>query len=154
MSFLISESYFNKSPFGNLPSVECILYYAISKEAILAFDSILLNRAIVITLALIFAIFSFCYTFYSSSNFDFNSDHSISLDYLAIFIFFTGTTSFFFSRWSIISPILSARKGSDHENKSRPFGRLNGYSTSLYCLMFILSFSIKITAPLFLYEPQ
>lgn len=55
---------------------------------------------------------------------------------------------------SIISPSLSAKNGKDHENKSSPYGKLKGYSTSLYYLMFILSFSIKITAPLFLYDPQ
>ena len=78
----------------------------------------------------------------------------MSDDYFAILIASFFTISFFFNKWSIISPILSARNGNDHENKSRPFGRLNGYSTSLYCLIFILSFSINITAPLFLYDPQ
>ena len=129
-------------------------YCAISNEAYFAFDSILLNLAIAMTLALILAIFSLCYTFCSSSILLLSSDHSMSEDYFAIFIASFFTISFFLSKWSIISPILSARKGSDHENKSRPFGRLNGYSTSLYCLIFILSFSIKITAPLFLYDPQ
>ena len=94
------------------------------------------------------------YIFYSASNFFFISYHSTSLDYFAIFILSLVTISFFFNKWSIISPILSARNGSDHEKRSRPLGKLNGCSTSLYYLMFILSFSIKITAPLFLYEPQ
>jgi len=52
----------------------------------------------------------------------------------------------------MISPILSVRKGSDHENRSRLFGKLKGWGTSLYYLMFILSFSMRITAPLFLYD--
>lgn len=51
---------FKSNPFGNFPSVEYNLYYAISNEAIFAFDSILLNLATAITFALILAIFSSC----------------------------------------------------------------------------------------------
>jgi len=80
--------------------------------------------------------------------------NSTSLDYFANFNFDESTKVFFFKRWSSISPILSAKKGRDQENKSRLFGSVNGYSTSLYYLIFILSFSIRITAPLFLYDPQ
>ena len=59
-SFLISEICFNNNPFGNFPSVEYNLYYAISNEAIFALESILLNLATAITFALILAIFSSC----------------------------------------------------------------------------------------------
>jgi len=61
-------------------------------------ESILLNLAIAITFASILAIFSLCYIFYSSSNFDFNSDHSMSEDYFASFIASFFTISFFFSK--------------------------------------------------------
>ena len=50
----MSASCLRSSPFGSLPSVEYYLYFAISSEAAFAFDSILLNRAIVMTFALIF----------------------------------------------------------------------------------------------------
>jgi hypothetical protein len=49
-----------------------------------------------------------------------------------------------------ISVTFSARKGRDHVKRSMSPGKWNGWSTSLYYLMFILSFSINITAPLLL----
>ena len=54
----------------------------------------------------------------------------------------------------IMSTTLSSRNGMDHLNKSIWFGKWKGCSTSLYCLMLIFSFSIRITAPLLWYSPQ
>ena len=81
-----------------MPSVEYSLYYAISSDAIFAFDNILLNLATAITFALILAIFSSCYDFYSVSNFFLISDHSTSLDIFANFNLSRLTISFFLSR--------------------------------------------------------
>ncbi len=139
-------------PYGSLPSLESFLALVRISEFSLAFLSILLNLAMVITLAFIEAIFWFYWTFYSSFISVIILAKSTSLLYLLIFILSLVAliAVFLVRRWSIISPILSDKNGSDHENKSRPLGKLNGYSTSLYYLIFILSFSIRITAPLFL----
>jgi hypothetical protein len=114
--------------------------------------SIRLNLAIVNTFALILFILARSYSFFSafmpsiilpnSSLEAFYDADTCSFDKIAVFL----------SKWSIISCILSLKKGSDQENRSRLLGNENGYSTSLYCFIFILSFSIKITAPLFLYD--
>lgn len=79
---------------------------------------------------------------------------STSLFCLTNLIFSLGTRELRFITLSSISPILSAKNGKDQEKRSKLLGKVKGYSTSLYYLMFILSFSIKITAPLFLYDPQ
>ena len=120
----------------------------------LTFLSMADMRPIVRTLALMRLNFCSSCFFCSSSRSDIILLKSLTEDLRAYLISSCLTMEFILSRLSIISPILSIRKGSDQEIRSSWPGRWNGYSTSLYCLMFILSFSIKITAPLFLYDPQ
>jgi len=150
MSLFVSSTVFNKAPFGSFPSWDTFLKSANTSWFSLAFLSILLNLAIVMTLAFILLNFSLSYFFFSSFNSVIITWKSTSLLCLLILNCSLLTLFCLVSKWSIISPILSAKNGRDHENKSKLFGKLNGCSTSLYYLIFILSFSIKITAPLFL----
>jgi len=153
-SAFISSIPFKSIPWGSLPSGDIFLTLAKPSAFSLAFLSILLNLAIVSTFAFKRESFSLSYYFLSSSNLSIITLKSTSLDCLTNFNFFYETIAFYFKILSIISPNLSAKNGKDQEKRSSPCGKLNGYSTSLYYLIFILSFSIKITAPLFLYEPQ
>lgn len=156
ISSLISSLVLVNKPIGSFPSGFLILIYFNYSLLFLMLLFILLNLAIVMTLAFILVSFfdfssALCSSAaFSSSRFFIITPNSTSLLYLAIFNYDLSTKVFFFMRWSSISEILSTKKGRDHENKSRLLGSMNGYSTSLYYFIFILSFSIKITAPLFL----
>ena len=153
-SAFISSIPFKRIPWGSLPSGDTFLTFARPSAFSFAFFNILLNLAIVNTFAFKRESFSLSYYFLSSSNLSKITLKSTSLDCLTNFNFFCETNVFCLKILSMISPNLSAKNGRDQEKRSNPCGKLNGYSTSLYYLIFILSFSIKITAPLFLYEPQ
>jgi len=147
---LIYSLFFNNVPKGNFPSGEYYLALAKSSAFSLEFLSIKLNLAIVIILALIEAIFYLSCSFFSSFKLFMIYENSTSLLCLLMLSLSFETIDYLLSILSIISAILSDKNGRDQENKSKLFGRLNGCSTSLYYLIFILSFSIRITAPLFL----
>ena len=139
-----------KVPAGSFPSGETYLALEIISEFSLAFLSMRLNLATVSTLALIFANLSLSYSYFSSYNYSIILLKSTSELYLATSNCYFFIIVFLWSKWSSMSPILSARNGKDQEKRSKPLGKENGCSTSLYYLIFILSSSIKMTAPLFL----
>ena len=97
-SLLISFTVFNKVPWGNLPSWETFLASAKSSEFSLAFLSILLNLAMVRTLAFILLNLSVSYFFFSSLSSLMILPKSTSLLCLLIFILSLETSFCFVSK--------------------------------------------------------
>ena len=93
-SALISSMPFSSIPWGSLPSGEAIFTFARSSAFSFAFFSILLNLAIVITLAFSLANFSWSYYFFSSSNLFIITLKSTSLDCFTNLSFVLGTKVF------------------------------------------------------------